>query len=107
VSMVNQDVFVNVVGGMRLTETAGDLAVLFAVLSSFRDKVVPKSWMMFGEIGLAGEVRPVQNGEERLREAAKQGFKKALIPKSNAPRTAIEGIEVVPVVNLREALAEL
>ncbi|MGR9073052.1 MAG: DNA repair protein RadA [Gammaproteobacteria bacterium] len=106
VSMVNQDVFVNVVGGMRLTETAGDLAVLFAVLSSFRDKVVPKSWMMFGEIGLAGEVRPVQNGEERLREAAKQGFKKALIPKSNAPRTAIDGIEVVPVVNLREALAE-
>lgn len=107
VSMIKQDVFVNVVGGMRLTETAGDLAVLFAIMSSFRDKAVPKSWMMFGEIGLAGEVRPVQNGEERLKEASKHGFKRAIIPKGNAPKTAMEGIEVVPVVNLREALAEL
>jgi DNA repair protein RadA/Sms len=107
VSMVNQDVFINVVGGMRLTETAGDLAVLFAILSSYRDKPVPKSWMMFGEIGLAGEVRPVQNGEERLKEASKHGFKRAIVPKGNAPKIAIKGIEVVSVVNLREALAEL
>jgi DNA repair protein RadA/Sms len=107
VSMVNQDVFINVVGGMRLTETAGDLAVLFAILSSYRDKPVPKSWMMFGEIGLAGEVRPVQNGEERLKEASKHGFKRAIVPKGNNPKIAIEGIEVVAVVSLREALAEL
>lgn len=107
VSMVNQDVFVNVVGGLRLTETAGDLAVLFAVLSSYRDKPVPKSWMMFGEIGLAGEVRPVQNGEERLKEAGKQGFKRAIIPKGNVLKMTIEDLEIVPVVNLREALAEL
>jgi DNA repair protein RadA/Sms len=107
VSMFNQDVFVNVVGGMRLTETAGDLAVLIAVLSSFRDRPVPKTWITFGEVGLAGEVRPVQNGDERLREAAKQGFQRAVIPKSNAPRHSLDGIEIVGVKNLREALAEL
>lgn len=107
VSMANQDVFVNVVGGMHLTETAGDLAVLFAVLSSFKDKAVPKSWIIFGEIGLAGEVRPTQNGEERLREASKHGFKRAIIPKGNAPKVPVDGIEVVPVISLREALIEL
>ncbi|MEN8260614.1 MAG: DNA repair protein RadA [Pseudomonadota bacterium] len=107
VSMVNQDVFVNVVGGMRLTETAGDLAVLFAVLSSFRDRSIPKMWIMFGELGLAGEVRPVPNGEERLREAAKHGFKRAVIPASNAPKGGgVPGMEIVPVKTLREALAE-
>ncbi|MGR8933343.1 MAG: DNA repair protein RadA [Gammaproteobacteria bacterium] len=107
VSMFNQDVFVNVVGGMRLTETAGDLAVLIAVLSSFRDRPVPKTWIAFGEVGLAGEVRPVQNGEERLHEAAKQGFQRAIIPKSNAPRHGMDGLEIVAVKNLRDALAEL
>lgn len=107
VSMFNQDVFVNVVGGMRLTETAGDLAVLIAVLSSFRDRPVPKTWITFGEVGLAGEVRPVQNGDERLHEAAKQGFQRAIIPKSNAPRHRMDGLEIVAVKNLRDALAEL
>lgn len=107
VSMFNQDVFVNVVGGMRLTETAGDLAVLIAVLSSFRDRPVPKAWIAFGEVGLAGEVRPVQNGDERLHEAAKQGFQRAIIPKSNAPRHKMDGLEIVAVKNLRDALAEL
>ena len=107
VSMVNQDVFINVVGGMRLTETAGDMAVLLAVLSSFRDRPMPKQWIVFGEVGLAGEVRPVQNGEERLREAAKHGFERAIIPKGNAPNITVQGIDIVPVNNLREALAEL
>jgi DNA repair protein RadA/Sms len=83
------------------------LAVLIAVLSSFRDRPVPKTWIAFGEVGLAGEVRPVQNGEERLREAAKQGFQRAVIPKSNAPRGGMDGIEIVGVKNLREAVAEL
>jgi DNA repair protein RadA/Sms len=107
VSLVNQDVFINVVGGMRLSETAGDMAVLFAIWSSFRDRPVPKQWIIFGEVGLAGEVRPVQNGEERLREATKHGFKRAIIPKGNAPKTAVKGIDIVSVKNLREALAEL
>ncbi len=107
VSMVNQDVFVNVVGGVRITETAGDLAVLMAILSSFRTKPISKTWMAFGEIGLAGEIRPVQNGDERLREASKQGFNKAIIPRANAPKALDSAINVVLVSTLSEALAAL
>jgi len=107
ISMVNQDVFVNVVGGVRITETAGDLAVLMAILSSFRAKPIAKTWMVFGEIGLAGEIRPVQNGEERLREASKQGFNKAIIPRANAPKVLDSAIDVVLVSTLSEALAAL
>ncbi|HHZ70665.1 MAG TPA: DNA repair protein RadA [Methylococcaceae bacterium] len=107
VSMVNQDVFVNVVGGVRITETAGDLAVLMAILSSFRAKPISKTWVAFGEIGLAGEIRPVQNGEERLREASKQGFNKAIIPRANAPKVLDSTIDVVLVSTLSEALAVL
>ena len=107
VSMFNQDVFVNVVGGMRLTETAGDLAMLCAVLSSYKNRPIPRQWVIFGEVGLAGEVRPVPHGEERLREAAKQGFQRAIIPQSNAPRHAIAGLELVAVSHLSAALAEI
>jgi DNA repair protein RadA/Sms len=105
IPMGNQDVFINLVGGVRLTETAGDLAVVFAVLSSYRDRPVPRDWVLFGELGLTGEVRPVPNGEERLKEVAKHGFKLALVPHKNAPRLAIPGLEVVAVKTLKDALA--
>lgn len=104
VATYDQDVFVNVVGGVRVMETAADLAVLIAVVSSLRNRPVPHSWVMFGEVGLAGEIRPVQSGQERLREAAKHGFKHAIIPKQNAPKQAIDGMKVYPVSRLQEAL---
>ena len=107
VAMLNQDVFINLVGGLRLTETAGDLAVLMAVASSYRDRAIPRDWIAFGELGLSGEVRPVQNGEERLREAAKHGFKHAVVPHKNAPKGGVEGLEIIPVKTLRDALAAL
>lgn len=101
----DQDVFVNVVGGMRVVETAADLAVVLAAMSSLRDQVFPRDLIVFGEIGLAGEIRPVQSGQERLHEAAKHGFKRAIVPKANAPRKAISGMEVMGVQTLDEALA--
>jgi len=104
VAMLNQDVFINLVGGLRLSETAGDLAVVMAVVSSYRDRPIPRDWIAFGELGLSGEVRPVQNGEERLREAAKHGFKHAVVPGKNVPKGGIEGLEIIPVKTLREAL---
>ncbi len=107
VAVLNQDVFVNLVGGLRLTETAGDLAVLLAVDSSYRDRPIPRDWIAFGELGLSGEVRPVQNGEERLREAAKHGFKHAVVPSKNVPKSGVEGLEIIPVKTLRDALAAL
>jgi DNA repair protein RadA/Sms len=107
VSMVNQDVFVNIVGGMKVTETAADLSILLAVLSSYRDRPVCRDWVVFGEIGLAGEVRPVQNGEERLHEAVKHGFNRAIVPKSNVPKGGVEGMEIVGVLTLQEALNAL
>lgn len=100
----DQDVFVNVVGGVRVTETGADLAVLLAVLSSLRDRPLSTELVVFGEVGLAGEIRPVQNGLERLKEAAKHGFKRAIVPKGNAPKQPIEGIEVVAVTRLSEAI---
>jgi DNA repair protein RadA/Sms len=107
IPIMNQDVFVNLVGGLRLGETAGDLAVALAVVSSYRDKPIPRDWVMFGELGLNGEVRPVQNGEERLREAAKHGFRHALAPSKNVVKGATPGLEVVPVKSLREAIDAL
>lgn len=107
IPLFNQDVFVNLVGGLRLGETAGDLAVALAIVSSYRDKIIPRSWVVFGEIGLNGEVRPVQNGEERLREAAKHGFTHALAPARNIPVGLPEHLEVTPVRTLRDALAVL
>jgi DNA repair protein RadA/Sms len=107
VATAGQDVFVNVVGGVRVTEPAADLAVLASILSSLRDKPMQEGLVVFGEIGLAGEVRPVPGGEERLREAAKHGFTRAVVPQANAPRKKIEGLEVFGVKRLSEALERL
>jgi DNA repair protein RadA/Sms len=105
IAVYDQDVFVNVVGGIRVQETAADLPVMLAVLSSFRDRPLPDKLVAFGEVGLSGEVRPVPNGEERLREAATHGFLKAIIPKGNSPKKAKMGeMEIVPVERLRDAL---
>jgi DNA repair protein RadA/Sms len=105
ISTSGQDVFVNVVGGVRIGETAADLPAVLAVLSSLRNRAVAKDTVCFGELGLTGEIRPVPFGEERLREAAKQGFKRALVPAANAPRRPVEGIEVTGVARLEQALA--
>ena len=103
----DQDVFVNAVGGVRIGEPAADLPVLLAVVSSMRDKPLPRGLVAFGEIGLAGEVRPAPRGQERLREAAKLGFSMALIPKANAPKQSIEGLEVIAVDRVEHALARV
>ncbi len=103
----DQDVFVNVVGGMRVMETSADLALLLAIVSSFRDQVLPQDLIVFGEVGLSGEIRPVPSGQERLREAAKHGFKRAIVPAANAPRDKSPGIEVIAVKNLQQALEAL
>lgn len=100
----DQDVYVNVVGGVRISETGGDLPTLLAVCSSLKNRPLPADLVIFGEVGLSGEVRPVQNGEERLSEAAKHGFRRALVPKANRPKKKIEGLEVTPVSRLEEAL---
>ena len=107
IAMFDQDVFVNVVGGVRVSETAADLPVLLAALSSFRDRPLPTDLVVFGEVGLAGEVRPVPNGQERLKEAAKHGFRRAIVPQANAPKHAPEGMEVVGVQRLREAIEQV
>ncbi|NNM58731.1 MAG: DNA repair protein RadA [Legionellales bacterium] len=107
VATFNQDVFINVVGGVRLSETAADLAILFAVFSSLCDKPLPSDLIVFGEVGLAGEIRPVQSGQERLREAGKHGFKRAIIPKSNSPKQGIEGMQIAPVSHISEAIQAL
>ncbi len=99
-----QDVFANVVGGVRLAETAGDLAIVLAARSSLQDVPLPKSLIAFGELGLAGEIRPVPFGEERLREAAKHGFKVALVPEANVPKRPPEGMTVRGVTRLNQAL---
>lgn len=100
----DQDVFVNVVGGVKIVETSADLALLLALVSSFRDQPLPRDLVVFGEVGLAGEIRPVPSGQERLREAAKHGFKKAIVPANNVPRDPIKGLEVIAVKKLSEAL---
>jgi len=107
IAVHDQDVFVNAVGGVRIEEPAADLAVVLAVISSFRSRPLPEKLVVFGEIGLAGEVRPAPRGQDRLREAAKLGFRRALVPRANAPKQAIEGIAVVAVERLKDALAEL
>jgi DNA repair protein RadA/Sms len=107
IAAFDQDVFVNAVGGVRIVEPASDLAVLLAIVSSMRDQPLPRGLVAFGEIGLAGEIRPAPRGQERLREAAKLGFSIALTPRANAPRQAIEGLEVIAVERLDEALSHL
>ncbi len=98
------DVFANIVGGVRLTETGGDLAIVMAVLSSLRDRPLPNDCVIFGEIGLAGEVRPVQAGPERIREAAKHGYRRAIVPSANVPKGMTFDLEVTGVARLAEAL---
>ncbi|NLC00173.1 MAG: DNA repair protein RadA, partial [Pseudomonas formosensis] len=102
-----QDVFVNVVGGVKVLETAADLALLAAVISSLRNRPLPMDLMVFGELGLSGEIRPVPSGQERLKEAAKHGFTRAIVPKANAPKEAPKGMQVVAVTRLDEALGVL
>ncbi|MCX7058768.1 MAG: DNA repair protein RadA [Proteobacteria bacterium] len=107
VALYGHDVFVNVVGGVHLSETAADLPAVLAAVSSLDDRPLASDLVAFGELGLAGEVRPVPFGEERLREAAKHGFKRAIVPRTNVPRRAIDGLEVVGVERLDEALAAI
>jgi len=100
----DQDVFVNVVGGVKVFETSADLALLLSIVSSFRDRPLSPDLMVFGEVGLSGEVRPVPSGQERLREAAKHGFKMAIVPLANAPKESPPGMKVIAVKNLQQAL---
>ncbi|CAC9434398.1 DNA repair protein RadA [uncultured Gammaproteobacteria bacterium] len=104
IATFDQDVFMNVVGGVKVNETASDLVVMLTIMSSLRDKVIPKDWIAFGEVGLTGEVRPVYNASERLAEAQKHGFKIAIIPKANTPKKPMQGLKVVPVEYLYQAL---
>ncbi len=104
VACMDQDVFVNAVGGVRISEPAADLAVLLAIHGSLRGKPLPRGFVAFGEVGLAGEVRPAPRGQERLREAAKLGFSLALVPKANAPKKPIEGLEVRVVERVEDAV---
>lgn len=101
----DQDVFVNAVGGVKIMEPSADLALLFALVSSFRDIALPRELVVFGEVGLSGEIRPVPSGQERLREAAKHGFKRAIVPAANTTKEKIPGLDVVPVKKIDEALA--
>ncbi len=103
----DQDVFVNAVGGVRIQEPAADLAVLLAIVSSLRNKPLPGKWVAFGEIGLAGEIRPAPRGQERLKEAAKLGFTHALIPKANAPKQPIKGIEIIALERVEQAIEQM
>lgn len=109
VSLATRDVFVNLVGGVRISETGADLALLLATLSSFRDKALPSGLIAFGEVGLSGEVRPVANGQERLQEAAKQGFQAALLPKRNMPKgkRILGGMKLYGISSLSEAIDTL
>jgi len=107
IACYDQDVFVNAVGGVRIAEPGADLAVTLAVVSSLRNRALPAKHVVFGEVGLAGEVRPVQRGQERLREAAKLGFTKAVVPSANRPKQPIEGLEIIAVDRLVEAVDAL
>jgi DNA repair protein RadA/Sms len=103
----DQDVFVNAVGGVKITEPAADLAVLLSITSSLKNKPLPSKLIVFGEVGLAGEIRPAPRGQERLKEAAKLGFTRALIPEANRPKQAIPGMEVIAVKRVEEAVARI
>lgn len=107
VACFDQDVFINAVGGVKIGEPAVDLAVILAIVSSLKNKPLDNKLIVFGEVGLAGEVRPVQRGQERLKEAAKLGFTKAIVPKANAPKQKVAGIEVIAVERLEQALNHL
>jgi DNA repair protein RadA/Sms len=100
----DQDVFVNIVGGVKISETSADLALILAIISSFRDRALPRDLVVFGEVGLSGEIRPVPNGQERLKEALKHGFKRAVVPFGNAPKQPLPGMEVITVRKLTDAI---
>ena len=104
IACMDQDVFVNAVGGVRISEPAGDLAVMLAIQSSLRGKALPRGFIAFGEVGLAGEVRPAPRGQERLKEAAKLGFSVAVVPKANVPKKPIEGLTIHPVDRIEQAI---
>jgi DNA repair protein RadA/Sms len=103
----DQDVFINAVGGVRINEPAADLAVLLAIVSSLKNRALPEKLIVFGEVGLAGEIRPAPRGQERLKEAAKLGFTHALVPKANLPRHAIPGMQVIGVSRIGEAVSQV
>ena len=103
----DQDVFVNAVGGVKITEPAADLSVLISIVSSLKNKALPSKLIVFGEVGLAGEIRPAPRGQERLKEAAKLGFTRAIIPEANKPRQAIAGMEIIAVRRVEEAFSRL
>ncbi|GLX79680.1 DNA repair protein RadA [Thalassotalea insulae] len=105
--MNDQDVFVNVVGGVKVAETSVDLALVLALVSSFRDNALPQDLVVFGEVGLSGEIRPVPSGQERINEAAKHGFKRAIVPYNNMPKDQIAGMEVIGVKKLSDALEQI
>lgn len=104
IQMNDQDVFINVVGGVKVEETGVDLALIAAMHSSFKNKVLPKDLIVFGEVGLSGEIRPVPSGQERLQEAVKHGFRQAIIPKANMPKQGIADMKIMPVTTLQEAI---
>lgn len=107
IATYDQDVFINVVGGVKVTETASDLALLAAVISSLRNRIFDSETIIFGEVGLAGEIRPVQSGQERIKEAIKHGFKRAIVPFANAPKQQIDSMTVEPVKHLRDVLEKM
>jgi DNA repair protein RadA/Sms len=107
IQMSDQDVFANVVGGVKITETASDLALLMAMMSSFKNQALPHNLVVFGEVGLAGEIRPVPSGQERLKEAAKHGFTRAIVPSANVPKVPPAGMEVIGVKKLSQAIEAL
>ncbi|MGI9228595.1 MAG: DNA repair protein RadA [Gammaproteobacteria bacterium] len=107
IATFDQDIYVNIVGGVKLTETAADLAVLIAIISSLQNRALDRGLIIFGEIGLSGELRPVQNGQERLKEALQHGYKKALIPVANAPKEKLKGMQLYAVKTLQEAVQAL
>jgi len=108
VPLYDQDVFINAVGGVRITETGADLAIILSILSSYRDRPLDRHCLVFGEVGLSGEIRPVPNGEERLREASKHGFKSAIIPRANMPKSAkFKDLKLIPVSHLADTVDAL
>lgn len=107
IATYDQDVFINVVGGVKVTETASDLALLAAVISSLRNRIFDSETIIFGEVGLAGEIRPVQSGQERIKEAIKHGFKRAIVPFANAPKQQLDSMTVEPVKHLRDVLEKM
>jgi DNA repair protein RadA/Sms len=104
VALYDHDVFINAVGGVRIGEPAADLAVLLAIVSSLKSRPLPRGLAVFGEVGLAGEIRPAPRGQERLREAGKLGFSKLLIPRANAPKRPVEGVETVALDRVDQAI---